>query len=92
MIGRFRHKGLETLFRQGSARGIDPRMAVKLRRMLTLLHEGDLPGAMNQPGYRLHPLKGDRHGAWAVWVTGNYRLVFEIEDGVAVNVDLVDYL
>jgi len=55
------------------------------------LNEGELPGAMNQPGYRLHPLKGDRHGAWAVWVTGNYRLVFEIEDGVAVNVDLVDY-
>ena len=87
MIGRFRHKGLETLFDREARVGL----AAKLRRMLTLLNEGELPGAMNQPGYRLHPLKGDRHGAWAVWVTGNYRLVFEIEDGVAVNVDLVDY-
>ena len=46
---------------------------------------------MNVPSYRLHQLKGDRKGQWAVWVSGNWRLVFEFEGSAPVNVDLVDY-
>jgi proteic killer suppression protein len=26
---------------------------------------------MNIPGYRLHPLKGDRKGLWSITVNGN---------------------
>lgn len=91
MIIRFRHKGLDDFFRTGSLRGIDAQLAPKLRRMLTLLQVGPLPEAMNLPGYKLHPLKGDRKGAWAVWVTGNRRLVFEIVGEDATNIDLIDY-
>ena len=58
--------------------------------MLSRLSNGPLPEAMALPGYRLHPLKGDLEGCWSVWVTGNVRLVFEIEDEDATNVDLVD--
>ena len=43
------------------------------------------------PGFRLHPLKGDRTGEWSVRVSGNWRVVFRFEDGEAVDVDLVDY-
>lgn len=43
------------------------------------------------PGWRLHPLKGDRKGQWAMTVSGNWRLVFRFEDGSAFEVDLVDY-
>jgi toxin HigB-1 len=46
---------------------------------------------MNLPGYRLHPLKGERKGQWAVSVSGNWRLVFAFEGGHASNVDLIDY-
>jgi proteic killer suppression protein len=46
---------------------------------------------MSLPGYRLHPLKGERKGQWAVSVSGNWRLVFTFEDRHATNVDLVDY-
>ena len=46
---------------------------------------------MNGPGHRLHPLSGDRAGQWAVWVSGNWRLVFAFQGAHAVNVDLVDY-
>ena len=91
MIKRFRHKGLEALFRDGKARGLDARFVPKLRRMLTLLEDGELPEAMNQPGFRLHQLKGAGIGVWSVWVTGNFRLTFEVDEGDAVNVDLVDY-
>ncbi len=88
-IKRFRHKGLEALFRTGSVKGVDAQLAAKLRRMLMRLNDGPLPDAMALPGYRLHPLKGDRRGSWAVWVSGNYRLVFDGED--AANVDFEDY-
>ena len=46
---------------------------------------------MNLPGYRLHALHGEREGQWAVWVSGNWRLVFEFDGDDATNVDLVDY-
>jgi proteic killer suppression protein len=91
MIKRFRHKGLEALFRTGSTKGVSAHLASKLQRALLRLKDGPLPGAMDLPGFRLHPLKGDREGAWSVWITGNYRLTFEIDGEDATNVDLEDY-
>jgi toxin HigB-1 len=49
------------------------------------------PDNMNAPGHRLHQLKGGRKRQWAVWVSANWRLVFEFEGDHATNVDLVDY-
>jgi toxin HigB-1 len=43
------------------------------------------------PGYRFHPLKGNRKGAYAVTVRANWRVTFEWEDGSAVRADLEDY-
>jgi toxin HigB-1 len=91
VIRRFRHRGVERLFLSGDASGIDAQHAARLRRLLTTLNQSAAPTAMNLPGYRLHRLRGDRAGQWAVSVSGNWRLVFEFEDGHATNVDLVDY-
>ena len=90
MTERFRHKGLERLFRSGDTGGVNPQLAPKLRRMLILLDQGREPSTLNAPGYRLHQVGGDRKGQWAAWVSGNWRLVFEFEDENATNVDLVD--
>ena len=49
------------------------------------------PTDLDQPGYRLHPLKGDRRGLWSVCVSGNWRIVFCFADGEPVDVDLIDY-
>jgi toxin HigB-1 len=46
---------------------------------------------MDLPGFRLHPLKGDLAGHWAVTVAGNWRIVFRFERGQASDVDLIDY-
>ncbi len=46
---------------------------------------------MNLPGFRLHPLKGDRRGYWAVSVSDNWRIVFRFEGENVCNVDLIDY-
>jgi proteic killer suppression protein len=91
VIKRFRHKGLEALFRTGSTKGVNPQLARKLRRALLRLSNGPLPEAMALPGFRLHPLMGNREGVWSVWITGNYRLTFEIDGEDATNVDLEDY-
>ncbi|HEY1782481.1 MAG TPA: type II toxin-antitoxin system RelE/ParE family toxin [Roseiarcus sp.] len=91
MIKRFRHKGLEALFRTGSAKGVNAQLAPKLRRALLRLNDGPLPEAMALPGFRFHSLKGDRDGVWSVWITGNDRLTFEIDGEDAINVDLEDY-
>lgn len=91
MIRRFNHKGLEALFLSGGAKGLDAQLAIKLRRMLARLNDGPLPDAMSLPGYKLHRLRGEREGTWSVWVSGNYRLTFEIEDGDATKVNFEDY-
>lgn len=91
MIKRFRHKGLETLFLTGRAKGLDSQLAPKLRRMLSRLSDGPLPDAMALPGYRLHPLQGERKGSWSVWVSGNFRLTFKIDGEDATDVDFEDY-
>lgn len=91
VIKRFRHKGLEILFTTGSTKGVDAALAGKLRRILARLNDGPLPQALDLPGYNLHPLKGERKGSWAVKVTGNWRLIFDIEGEDATDVDLVDY-
>lgn len=43
------------------------------------------------PGFRLHPLKGDRKGLWAIDVNRNWRIVFAFEEGNAFVVDYEDY-
>ena len=46
---------------------------------------------MNLPGFRLHALEGPLKGHYAVWVSDNWRVTFRFEEGVAVDVDYVDY-
>ncbi|WP_341774624.1 type II toxin-antitoxin system RelE/ParE family toxin [Burkholderia gladioli] len=46
---------------------------------------------MGQPGWRLHPLKGDEAGTWAVEVNGNWGLTFMFDGDDAVLVDYRDY-
>ena len=45
------------------------------------------------PGWKLHPLKGDRKGSWSLTVTGNWRLIFHYDEqtNTASDIDLIDY-
>jgi len=88
---KFAHRGLRRLYARGDARQLDPRLVPRIKRVLLLLDEATEPHHLDLPGFRLHSLKGDRAGQWSVSVTANWRIVFRIADGEAVDVDLVDY-
>lgn len=89
----FRHRGLRRFVRSDwqDRRGIPPDRADKLRRQLHALDLAERPADMDLPGWRLHPLGGDRHGFWAVDVSANYRLVFRFEGRDATDIELIDY-
>ena len=92
MIRSFRHKGLKRLFEHGDARGVPSQLARKLRNVLTFLNVATQPEeAAPFPGLRLHRLKGDLDGMWSVTISGNWRVVFNFENGDAHDVDFVDY-
>ncbi|MSO92155.1 MAG: peptidase [Rhodospirillales bacterium] len=91
MIQTFRHKGLRLLFENGDRRKLPVAYADKIARILARLEEASEVRNMDLPGFRLHPLKGDLAGYWAVSVSGNLRLVFRFEAGNARDVDLIDY-
>jgi toxin HigB-1 len=91
MILRFRHKGLERLFRAGDTSGVNAQHVRRLRQILLALNNATNPTGMNLPGLRLHQLKGERRGQWAVSVSGNWRVIFEFDGPYTTNIDLVDY-
>jgi toxin HigB-1 len=91
VIRTFRHRGLERFFRVGSKAGIQPKHAKRLRLQLGRLDAAARPADMDLPGWRLHPLKGELAGHWAVWVDENWRLTFAFEGPEAVLVDYQDY-
>ena len=91
MIRSFKHKGLERFFSKSDHRGIPGVAALRIERMLDKLDASVKPEDMNLPGYKFHSLKGDRKGAYAVTVTGNWRITFEFHGEHAIDVDLEDY-
>ena len=91
MIQSFRHKGLKRFFESGSAAGIQPHHAKRIRMLLVALDTAHAIEDMNVPGFRLHPLKGAERGRWSVWVNGNWRLTFKFRDGHAHVLDYEDY-
>jgi len=91
MIKSFAHKGIKTFFETGSKAGIQAAHAPKLRLQLAALNRARKPDDMAVPNWRLHALKGNLSGHWAITVNGNWRLTFRFENGDALLVDYQDY-
>ena len=91
MIKSIRHKGLLKFLETGSTASIQAKHAELLEDRLAALNTAQSIGDMNIPGYRLHPLKGNRKGRWAIKVSGNWRLTFEFRDGDIYVLDYEDY-
>ncbi|MBV8730027.1 MAG: type II toxin-antitoxin system mRNA interferase toxin, RelE/StbE family [Acidobacteriia bacterium] len=91
MIRSFKHRGLKRLYERGDRSGIRSDLADKAERILTALDAATSPEALDVPGYRLHPLKGDLKGLWSVTVRANWRIIFRFEGEDAHDVELIDY-
>lgn len=91
MIAGFRHKGLRLLFEEDDGRKLNADQLDRLRLILSALNAAECAEDLNQPTFRLHPLKGDRKGRWAVTVRANWRVTFRFAQGQAHDVDLEDY-
>ncbi|MCJ7614955.1 MAG: type II toxin-antitoxin system RelE/ParE family toxin [Desulfobacterales bacterium] len=88
MIKSFKHKGLEKFYNTGSVAEIQPYHKQKLRMRLIAMDTTTKIEDIKLPGFRLHPLKGDRKSLWAIDVSKNRRITFKFQDG---NLHVVDY-
>ena len=68
MIRSFRNRALRRFMERGDARRIRPEHRDTVRDILTRLNASAAPDDMDLPGFRLHPLKGELAGFWAVTV------------------------
>ena len=91
MILNFKHKGLRLLYEEGNPRRVNREHAEKLQNILARLEVAREPDDMNLPGFRLHQLKGDRAGTWAVTVRANWRVTFCFEGQDVADVNYEDY-
>ena len=91
MIRSIRHKGLKRLYEDDDLRGVIREHGLKLRDILARLDAAEAIADMNVPGFRLHPLKGELKGCWAVTVRANWRVIFRFTEGDALDVDYADY-
>lgn len=91
MICSFQHRGLKRLYERGDTSGIRPDLLDKVRTILEHLDAAQSVEGMRLPALRLHALKGDLKGYYAVTVKTNWRIIFRFEGGDAHDVKLVDY-
>jgi proteic killer suppression protein len=91
IITSFRHRGLKRLYERGDRSQVGADMLDKIENILAVLDVADVPEKMDLPGFRLHPLKGELRGFWAVTVRANWRIIWRFEGRDAVDVDLIDY-
>ncbi|MBM7074552.1 type II toxin-antitoxin system RelE/ParE family toxin [Shewanella sp. 202IG2-18] len=91
MIKSFRHKGLKRYFETGNKSGIQAKHERKIRMQLAAIDTAIEIDDLNLPGFKLHPLKGNRDGIWSITVNGNWRITFEFIDGNAYILNYEDY-
>ena len=89
-IRSFADKDTETVWRDRRVRRFQGIQAQAKRKLNVLNAAGTLDDLRNNPGARLHRLKGDRTGQWTIAVNNQYRIVFDWNDG-PINVEITDY-
>jgi proteic killer suppression protein len=66
-----------------------------LRRAIRRLEYIDLAACLDDlkapPSNRLHALKGDRGGQFAISINDQWRICFRFQDGDAYDVEITDY-
>ncbi len=66
-------------------------MLHRIRVLLNALSLARSLEELNLASFRLHPLKGDMKGHWAMTVRANWRIAFRFVEGEFHDVDFLDY-
>ena len=90
-IFSFRHKGLKRLYQEDDASKLPYVMVERISVILAALDAAIRIEDLDRPSFRLHQLKGDRRGEWAIVVRANWRITFRFEDGDASDISFEDY-
>jgi proteic killer suppression protein len=91
MIESFRSKALRNLWEKNDPKGVNPNSLDRVERILSILESAESIGDLDVPGFRFHALKRFVPRRYSMRVTGNWRITFTWESGVADAVDLEDY-
>jgi proteic killer suppression protein len=92
MIKTFADKHTYDLFVTGKSKKFQPDI---LKRAIRRLENIDLASNLDDlkvpPGNRLHALKDDRAGQYAISINDQWRICFAFIDGEAYDVEITDY-
>ncbi len=91
MIAGIRHRGLKRLYEDDDPSRLTAAYVPRLQLILAALDAAGSIEDLDIHSFRLHALKGDLRGFWAITVRANWRIVFKFEAGDAFDIDLVDY-
>lgn len=92
MIGSFRGRSTEELWDRGYSRRLGAAVSRVARRKLAQMHfAARLDDLRVPPGNRLEALRGDRQGQYSIRVNDQWRICFRWREGVAYEVEIVDY-
>ncbi len=91
VIADFKHRGLKRFFFKGDKAGLPAQHLPKIEAILAVLELAEEVNALDIPGWHLHTLKGELKGYWSVKVSANWRIMFRFQEGIAHDVELVDY-
>ncbi len=96
MIQSFRNRGTEDLFEgknTKAARRCCPvsHWKVARRKLAHLNFAVQLEDLASPPGNRLHALKGDRLGQWAIAISERFRICFYWTEKGPDQVEITDY-
>jgi proteic killer suppression protein len=92
-IETVRSKALRAFLETGRPKGLDARIAGRIRNIIALLIAArDVEELMAPPNFGFHWLVGDRAGTAAMTLTKNWRLIFKVsEEASIIDLDLEDY-
>ncbi len=91
MIKSFTDKGLRRFFEKRDPSRLSVQNPDRIARMLQALDDAEEPGDMAFPGWRFHPLTGDRKGIYSVTVSGAWWITFKFDGKNAFDVQMEDY-
>lgn len=79
------------LFEHDDGKKLPPDMLNRIRIILSTVHSTSSVEGMDVSTFRLHALKSELKGFYAVTVRANWRIIFRFEGGDASDVDFIDY-